>query len=476
MATEVKLPEVGEGIDSGTVVGILVSVGDSVEVDQPLLELETDKAVVEVPSSAAGTVKEIHVQENEEAEIGQVIVTLEDASEGDDAKEAEPAEPSQQASSEEQQDKKQAAEQQEDEQQADEKQDTGKQDTGKQDTGKQADADKSADAQDKQGRYAATSPQDSGEGEGATLPAAPSVRRLARELGVNLADVAGSGVLGRISAEDVKQYADTGSARPQADSKAPAKAGQAPGVSIPELPDFGKFGEIEREPMSGIRKATIKQMTLAWSTVPMVTNFDKADLTQLEKLRKKYQPYAEAEGAKITPTAMLLKVAAAALKRFPKFNASLDVHNNEVVFKHYINIGVAVDTPNGLLVPVIRNVDSKGIVQLAAELGEFAQKARNRKLAPDDMQGGNFSISNLGGIGGTNFTPIVNTPEVAILGVARGSVEPIWNKDTETFEPKMMLPLSLTYDHRLIDGADAARFLRFICDTVEDPFLMSVFG
>jgi pyruvate dehydrogenase E2 component (dihydrolipoamide acetyltransferase) len=173
---------------------------------------------------------------------------------------------------------------------------------------------------------------------------------------------------------------------------------------------------------------------------------------------------------------MLLKVVAAALKRFPKFNASLDVHNNEVVFKHYINIGVAVDTPKGLLVPVIRNVDSKGIVQLSVELGEFAQKARDRKLSPDDMQGGNFSISNLGGIGGTNFTPIVNTPEVAILGVARGSVEPIWNKATETFEPKMMLPLSLTYDHRLIDGADAARFLRFICDTVEDPFLMSVFG
>jgi pyruvate dehydrogenase E2 component (dihydrolipoamide acetyltransferase) len=281
-------------------------------------------------------------------------------------------------------------------------------------------------------------------------------------------------VLGRISAEDVKQYADTGSARPQA----PAGQAAAPssGVSIPALPDFSKFGETEREPMSGIRKATVKQMALAWSTVPMVTNFDKADLTQLEKLRKKYQPHAEAEGAKITPTAMLLKVVAAALKRFPKFNASLDVHNNEVVFKHYINIGVAVDTPKGLLVPVIRNVDSKGIVQLSVELGEFAQKARDRKLSPDDMQGGNFSISNLGGIGGTNFTPIVNTPEVAILGVARGSVEPIWNKATETFEPKMMLPLSLTYDHRLIDGADAARFLRFICDTVEDPFLMSVFG
>lgn len=454
MATEVKLPEVGEGIDSGTVVGILVSVGDSIEVDQPLLELETDKAVVEVPSSAAGTVKEIHVKENEEAKIGQVIVTLEAAGE---AAEAEP-------------EKDADSKQEEPKQEADQAETAPKQEEPKQETKAESEPTKPASTPSP---ASTPTPSSSGEGDGSTIPAAPSVRRLARELGVNLADVAGSGVLGRISAADVKQYADTGSARPQAPAQAAAPSA---GVSIPALPDFGKFGEVEREPMSGIRKATVKQMSLAWSTVPMVTNFDKAELTQLEKLRKKYQPHAEAEGAKITPTAMLLKVVAAALKRFPKFNASLDVHNNEVVFKHYINIGVAVDTPKGLLVPVIRNVDSKGIVQLSVELGEFAQKARDRKLAPDDMQGGNFSISNLGGIGGTNFTPIVNTPEVAILGVARGSVEPIWNKETETFEPKMMLPLSLTYDHRLIDGADAARFLRFICDTVEDPFLMSVFG
>lgn len=448
MATEVKLPEVGEGIDSGTVVGILVSVGDSIEVDQPLLELETDKAVVEVPSSAAGTVKEIHVKENEEAQIGQVIVTLEAAGE------AAEVEPEKDADSK---------------QEADQAETAPKQEEPKQDTK----AESKPEAASSPSPASTPTPSSSGDSDGSTIPAAPSVRRLARELGVNLADVAGSGVLGRISAADVKQYADTGSARPQAPAQAAAPSS---GVSIPALPDFSKFGGTEREPMSGIRKATVKQMALAWSTVPMVTNFDKADLTQLEKLRKKYQPHAEAEGAKITPTAMLLKVVAAALKRFPKFNASLDVHNNEVVFKHYINIGVAVDTPKGLLVPVLRNVDSKGIVQLSVELGEFAQKARDRKLSPDDMQGGNFSISNLGGIGGTNFTPIVNTPEVAILGVARGSVEPIWNKASETFEPKMMLPLSLTYDHRLIDGADAARFLRFICDTVEDPFLMSVFG
>ncbi|MEM7737060.1 MAG: 2-oxo acid dehydrogenase subunit E2 [Deinococcota bacterium] len=449
MATDVKLPEVGEGIDSGTVVGILVAVGDTISVDQPLLELETDKAVVEVPSTAAGTVAEIHVKENEEADIGQVIVTLSDgggaaeAAEDTTAEADDEADASADASSE-------------------------AQDSSKEDV--------QAAAQPSSPPAAPPASSDAGaSSDDSSLPAAPSVRRLARELRVHLADVAGSGVLGRISAEDVKQYAETGSALPQ-QAMSPSKAAPAAGISIPELPDFSKYGEVTREPMSGIRKATLKQMSLAWSTVPMVTNFDKANLTELERLRKKYQPYAEAEGAKITPTAMLLKIVAAALKNFANFNASIDVHSNEVVYKHYVNIGVAVDTPNGLLVPVIRDVDSKGIIDLAVELGELAAKARDRKLSPDDMQGSNFSISNLGGIGGTNFTPIVNPPEVAILGVARGGIEPVWNKETETFEPKMMIPLSLSYDHRLIDGADAARFLRFIGQTIEDPFLMSVFG
>ncbi|MEM6430768.1 MAG: 2-oxo acid dehydrogenase subunit E2, partial [Deinococcota bacterium] len=397
MATDVKLPEVGEGIDSGTVVGILVAVGDTISVDQPLLELETDKAVVEVPSTAAGTVAEIHVNENEEANIGQVIVTLSDGGGAAEAAEDTTAEANDEAEASPSAD---------------------------------ASADVSSEAQDSPkedvqtaAQPSSVTPAASSDADESSLPAAPSVRRLARELGVHLADVAGSGVLGRISAEDVKQYAETGSALPpQAASR--ATSAPAAGVSIPELPDFSKYGEVTREPMSGIRKATLKQMSLAWSTVPMVTNFDKANLTELERLRKKYQPYAEAEGAKITPTAMLLKIAAAALKNFSNFNASIDVHSNEVVFKHYVNIGVAVDTPNGLLVPVIRNVDSKGIIDLAAELGELAAKARDRKLSPDDMQGSNFSISNLGGIGGTNFTPIVNPPEVAILGVARGGIEP----------------------------------------------------
>ncbi len=311
-----------------------------------------------------------------------------------------------------------------------------------------------------------------------SIPAAPSVRRLARELGVSLREVSGSGVAGRISAEDVKRYAEDGTTKEEAEkpSQKQPSQGQQQAPSAPPLPDFSKFGETSREPMSGIRKATVRSMSTAWSVVPMVTHFDKADITQFNAMRKKYQERAQESGVKLTPTALLLKMVAGAVKKYPKFNASLDTENNEVVYKHYVNIGVAVDTEQGLLVPVIRDVNKKGIIQLALDLDEMAEKARARKLGPDDMKGGNLSISNLGGIGGTNFTPIVNPPDVAIIGVSRGSVEPVWNKEKETFEPKMMMPMSVTYDHRLIDGADAARFMRLLCDIIEDPFLMSVEG
>ena len=294
-------------------------------------------------------------------------------------------------------------------------------------------------------------------------------------MGVNLQEVSGSGISGRISAEDVKRFTEDGTTKGQEKGQQPQKQPQQAPAAQP-LPDFNKWGETTREPMSGIRKATVRSMGNAWSTVPMVTHFDKTDLTQFNAMRKKYQARAQESGVKLTPTALLLKMLAGALKKYPKFNSSLDTENNEVVYKQYVNIGVAVDTERGLLVPVIRDVDKKGIIQLALDLDEMAQKARARKLGPEDMQGGNISISNLGGIGGTNFTPIVNPPDVAILGVSRGAVEPVWNKEAEKFEPKMMMPLSLTYDHRLIDGADAARFMRLLCDIVEDPFLMSVEG
>jgi pyruvate dehydrogenase E2 component (dihydrolipoamide acetyltransferase) len=425
---EFKLPEVGEGITKGTVVNILVKVGDTIAKDQPVIEFETDKAVVEVPSSVAGVVQEVRVQANKEANIGDVILVV---GEGTAAPQAEAP-----------------------------KTETPKTEPAKQEPVAVAATPAAIPAPAK----SAPAPMPVS-GERRLLPAAPSVRRLAREMGVNLQQIAGSGILGRISANDVMRFANGGGSVTVATAVAPQ-------VTQQPLPDFTKYGEIERSAMNGIRKATVRSMTNAWSSVPMVTHFDKADTTQFELIRKKFQPRAEAVGAKITPTAMLLKIVAAALKRFPDFNSSLDTANFEIIRKKYVNIGVAVDTENGLLVPVIKNADKKSIIELAKELGDMAAKARARKLSPDDMSGGNFSISNLGGIGGTGFTPIVNPPDVGILGVSRGSIEPVWNKDTNTFEPKMMMPMSVSYDHRLVDGAGAARFLRWICEAVEEPFLM----
>lgn len=440
MATEVKLPDIGEGILHGTVVGVLVKVGDKVEKDQPLVELETDKAVVEVPSTAAGIVSKINVKENEEAAVGSVLVVVDASANADDAQPA-------------------AA-----------------------DDAKAADAAKTPEAAKPAAKSAESAPA-SKDGpaapaaassghtsndsavNGGLVPAAPSVRRLARELGVNIQQVSGTGVMRRISADDVRSFAG-GAPQPSA----------APAVPVFELPDFSRWGEVESTPMNGVRKATVRSMSTAWATVPMVTHFDKADVTELEATRKRYGPTVEAAGAKLTPTAILLKVVAGALRKFPDFNASLDVANQQVIHKKYINIGVAVDTDAGLLVPVVKNADRKNLVELAVELGELAEKARNRKLSPDQMQGGNFSISNLGGIGGYGFTPIVNPLDVAILGVSRSSMEPVWNKATGQFEPRMLMPLSLTYDHRLIDGASAARFLRWVCRALEEPFILALEG
>ena len=240
------------------------------------------------------------------------------------------------------------------------------------------------------------------------------------------------------------------------------------------LPDFSKWGEIERKSMSNIRRKTAEHLSYAWSSIPHVTQYDKADITELEVLRKKFAKQAEAAGGKLTVTVILLKIIAAALKKFPEFNASVDMSNKEIIYKSYVNIGIAVDTDRGLLVPVIRDVDKKNIIELAAELAELSEKARDKKLSLDEMQGGNFSISNLGGIGGTYFTPIINSPEVAILGVSRGSKEAVLI-DNE-FVPRLMLPLSLSYDHRIIDGADAARFIRWVSQALENPFLLSLEG
>jgi pyruvate dehydrogenase E2 component (dihydrolipoamide acetyltransferase) len=298
------------------------------------------------------------------------------------------------------------------------------------------------------------------EPQGPAAPAAPSVRRLARELGVDIRRVAGSGPAGRISLDDVQAYVRN------------ALAGGIPASAPSSLPDFTKWGEVERKPMSNIRRKTAEHLSSAWNTIPHVTQHDKADITALEALRKQYSPQAEKAGGKLTMTAIALKIVAAALRKFPQFNSSIDVARNEIVYKKSIHVGVAADTERGLLVPVIRDVDRKGVMQLAAELGAASDKARAGKLSLDDMQGGGFTITNLGGIGGTSFTPIVNWPEVAILGISRGAREPVFVNGA--FEPRLMLPLSMSYDHRVIDGADAARFLRWVAEAFEQPFVMSL--
>jgi pyruvate dehydrogenase E2 component (dihydrolipoamide acetyltransferase) len=306
----------------------------------------------------------------------------------------------------------------------------------------------------------------------ASAPAAPSVRRIAREIGVDISQVTGTGAGGRISEDDVKAFAKQilSSMGGGAMGAAPAR----PGVSMPALPDFAKWGQIERKPMSGVRRKTSEHLTNAWTMIPHVTQFDKADMTVLEEIRPKYAGEVERLGGKLTVTAVLTKIVAAALKKFPQFNSSIDVATNSIIFKKYVHVGIAVDTEHGLLVPVVRNADQKNILELAAEIQKLAEKAKARKLALDEMSGGSMSITNLGGIGGTAFTPIVNWPEVAILGVSRGAVEAVF-KDGQLV-PRQMLPLSLSYDHRVIDGADAIRFLRWVVEAIEQPFTVMLRG
>jgi pyruvate dehydrogenase E2 component (dihydrolipoamide acetyltransferase) len=292
-----------------------------------------------------------------------------------------------------------------------------------------------------------------------SAPAAPSVRRIARELGVDINKVPGSGEAGRISMDDVKAYVK---------NIMQGKGEAGIGIKKEALPDFSKYGKIERVAMSKIREKTATHLSYAWSVIPHVTQFDKTDITEFEKDRRELSKKVEEHGAKLTVTGILIKIIAEGLEKFPQFNTSIDMDSKEVIYKKYFNIGVAVDTEYGLLVPVIKNADKKNLVEISVELNQLAAKARDKKLSLDEMQGGGFTITNLGGIGGTYFTPIVNSPEVAILGVSRGNYEPVYSKEGK-FEPRLMLPLSLSYDHRIIDGADAARFLRWVCEALEEP-------
>ncbi len=454
-ASEFKLPELGENIDSGDLLRLMISPAARVSEGQPVMELETEKAVVEVPSTVSGVVREVKVKVGQKVKVGEVVFTLE----GGVAAEAEPArrhEPVEHISGQ------QAAR-------------LGfhlaMRAEGK--TEEQALPPDQPQAPTPGFSMPVQLAKVAGTEHRDPAPAAPHVRRLAREIGVDIHSVQGRGPGGRISEDDVKLCAKNALMVATA-----AAASQTPrgGFAEPELPDFAKWGKTERVSMRGVRRKTAEHLRQAWNTIPHVTQQDRADITELEQLRARFAPRAEEAGGKMTVTAIALKVCASALKVFPQFNASIDMAKEEIVYKQYISIGVAVDTDRGLLVPVIRDVDKKNIVELAAEMTQLSKKARDRKLTPEEMEGGTFTITNLGGIGGTGFSPIVNHPEVAILGLSRSRMEPEWVQDKDKFEPRLILPLSLSYDHRLIDGADAARFLRWIAEAFEQPFLLSVQG
>lgn len=426
------LPELGENIKAGDVVKVPVKPGDKITKDQIVLELETDKAVVEVPSSLSGTVTEVHVKVGDKAKVGQAILTFSE-------------------------------------------QDAPSTPAIKLDPKAEKTKTEPAPVPDVEPTRPPTqviplmepAPAHSTVGSTHVL-SSPSVRKLAREIGVDISQVTGSGKTGRVTEDDVKRHARK--INTERKPEAPTTL-TAPRVV---LPDFSKWGDVERKPMTNVRRKTAETMALAWSTIPSVTQHDEADITELENLRKQFGQRVQAHGGSLTMTVILLKIIASALKVFPQFNASIDMDSQEIIYKKYFHIGVAVDTDRGLLVPVIRDIDKKNILKLSIELNQLAERARNKQTTIEELQGASFTITNLGGIGGGHFTPIINPPEVAILGVGRYQLKPVYFG--QELKPRKILPLSLTYDHRIIDGADAARFLRWVAEAMNQPFLMDLEG
>jgi len=479
MSTEFKLPDLGENVEQADVVNVLVSEGHVIQANQNVLELETDKAVVELPSPHAGRVTKVHVKNGDKVKVGDPILTIEEegarrakpareeqpASEAEKEREAEaPAKREERAPEEPREEKQARAAREREVEEAAREEFQEQYETVE--TAQEVAAPRGRAAREEEPDEERAEKTREAETRQRPVPAGPAVRRMARELGVELRQVSGTGPGGRISESDVKNYVREVQAR--------AMAGTLAATQVPPLPDFAQWGPIERVPMGGIRRKTAENTSLAWRVAPHVTQFDTADITDLESARKRYQEPRKDEKGKITLTVLAIKAVVAALKKFPQFNASVDAAGGHLILKRYYHIGIAVDTENGLLVPVVRDADRKSVIELALELEEAAEKARQRKLGLAEMQGGTFTITNLGGIGGTNFTPVVNYPEVAILGIARGAKQPILRGDA--FEPRMILPLSLSYDHRAIDGADGARFLRYVAQLFEDPMKLLLEG
>ena len=422
MSVEVRLPDLGEGIEAVDVLTVLVSVGQVVTADDSLIEIESEKATLDVPADSGGTVTAIHVKAGDTIAVGQPLLTLDPIAAGPPPAPADVQAPVHDVPS---MDRAQVAE-------------------GPAPQPAMADSETRADAK---------------AGDGPPVAAAPSVRTFAREIGVDVRQVEGSGPTGRISVDDVKAHARR---------RVPAAATPA----AAPLPNFAQWGPIERVRMSRLRRTLAENLARSWATVPHVTLFHEADVTDIEDVRVEYKEAAEARGAKLTITAFLLPVVAAALKAHPKLNASLDLAAGEIVQKRYYHLGVAADTERGLLVPVIRDVDTKGVIDLAVELTGLAERARDGKLSLDEMQGATFTISNLGGLGTGFFTPIVNPPEVGILGVGRAAPRSTLYNDI--MHTRLMLPLSLSFDHRALDGADGARFLAWIVDALQRPTMLAM--
>ena len=432
MPKEFRLPDLGEGIHEGEVVDVLVSVGARVIDGMPVLVVETDKATTEIPSPVTGVVQEIRVKPGDVIKVGDVLMVFI----GDSEAEA-PHKPERKEEPEAQPRPRAAAE------------------------------------------GVALAPAEAALGEAAgPVPAAPSTRRLARELGVDLHLVPPKGPGGRVTAEDVRNFAESlkhGAEPPPAPPPTELEASRievpAAALKAPPLPDFSRWGPVSREPLRSVRRATARHMALAWSQIPHVTHQDVVDITELEAFRRRHKKEIGEQRGALSLTVFAMRAAAAALKAFPRFNASLDVDREEVVLKQSYHVGVAVDTGRGLIVPVVRDVDRKSITQLALELIDLVERCRAGKIERDELIGGSFTITNIGVLGGTGFTPIVNYPEVAILGMARAALQPVVRGDADNFEivPRLMLPLILGFDHRVVDGADAARFLGMIMDALGNP-------
>jgi pyruvate dehydrogenase E2 component (dihydrolipoamide acetyltransferase) len=447
MLRDVTLPGISENVDSGEVISVLVSVGDVVEKDQPVVELETEKAAFEVPSPERGRIAEIDVKQGQTVRVGEVLIKLQTDGEfvpGPKPPEKRPAAPVIAAVAEE---------------------------PATPPPPEELEPERPVVQESRTVRVEAERPVSVGpERPASAVPvaAAPSVRQLARELGIDIAKVPGSGPDGRISQDDIKQYVRRvigGGAAPP-----PVSGGASAGEAVRPLPDLSQWGAVERQPMSKTRRTIADTLAYAWSHIPHVAQYDRADITDLESFRKAHAADVEKAGGKLTVTSIVVKIVASALRAFPQFNASLDTQRDEIVYRKYCHIAVAVDTDRGLLVPVIRDVDKKGIVQISVELAQLAAKARNKQITPDELMGGGFTVSNLGGLGGTNFAPVIYWPQVAILGISRSAWESVPREDA--IQERLVLPLSLSYDHRVIDGADGARFLHWIAQALEQPLTM----